>query len=413
MNTPVDRSYREKMRDSYSFSSNRSSSRAEAESQRLQALFDCLHEGVIRLDSEGRILQMNTRAERIFRQNRQDFLRKSLLNLFPNRLQERIHLILQELRINHNETSITLTRKINRRWVQLHFSAIWENEQPKEIILNLVDETEKRCLQEKQRSLEFELLQEHKLSSIGILASGIAHNLNGPLTIMVGYLDLLYSRLSEANEIPLILAQAEKMKDIISNMMIKSRREQDNCSCWLNLNSLLKNELKFLEANLHFKHQVDKQFEFAVGLPEITGVYSDFSQSFHNIISNALDAMVDSPVKNLHIKTSYDRENIFVEFHDTGHGLQPEEVEKIFDPFYSTKPPVGEGKPGRPTGTGLGLPSASQLVEKYGGRIEVDGRPGRGACFKVIIPIDRNRPLEKAAEVDKASELEVCSEMER
>ncbi len=389
---PIDSAAQKRMNSHYNFGSDRTIVDSVEEKSRLQVIINALYEGVVCTDLNGQVTNINAGAEKILGRKKENVLGNSLLSLYPPKLQERLQIILQELRLNPNETSITLNRKIGNRWIEMHFSAIWDQGEPKEIIISLVDETEKKRLKEKQRSLEFELLQEQKLSSIGILASGIAHNLNGPLSVIVGYLDLLYSRISEADEIPLILAQTERMKEIINNMMIKSRQEQDGRNRWLNLNSLLKNELKFLEANLEFKHRVDKQYEFAVGLPEIYGVYSDFSQSFQNIVNNAIDAMVDSPVKNLFVKTSFDSENIYVEFHDTGHGLDSKDIDKIFSPFYSTKPPVGEGKLGQPTGTGLGLLSASQLIKKYGGTIEADGKPGKGACFKITIPIKENLP---------------------
>lgn len=266
-------------------------------------------------------------------------------------------------------------------------------------------------MEERLEALEQELLQVQKLAAIGIMASGIAHNLNGPLSVIVGYLDLMYSLHPELQELPLVLAQTERMKEIISNMMIKSRHEQDNHKRTVDINLLLQNELKFLEANLEFKNNIKKQYEFSRGLPLIYGVYSDFSQVFLNLINNALDAMVDSPVKSLQVCTRYDRDNIYVEIADTGCGLEMKEVEQIFKPFYSTKPPVGQNTPGRPCGTGLGLSSSQQLVTKYNGDMVVEGKPGEGAKFTVIIPIACNQNVKRqdlgAGETEQQA-TEIC-----
>jgi signal transduction histidine kinase len=106
-----------------------------------------------------------------------------------------------------------------------------------------------------------------------------------------------------------------------------------------------------------------------------------------NIIHNAIDAMMDSQLKKLMVSTRRDPDSVYIEISDTGHGLDPQDADKIFSPFYSTKSPVGQAEAGRPTGTGLGLPSAAALAAKYGGRILVDGKPGEGAKFTVELPI--------------------------
>jgi signal transduction histidine kinase len=111
--------------------------------------------------------------------------------------------------------------------------------------------------------------------------------------------------------------------------------------------------------------------------------------------------MVYSPVKKLHVNTRFDEENIYVEFRDTGYGLDPAEADNLFTPFYSTKPPVGEAQSGDPTGTGLGLSSTYQLINKYHGTILVDGSPNNGAHFTVVVPIKENQPSRKAETVSE------------
>jgi signal transduction histidine kinase len=112
--------------------------------------------------------------------------------------------------------------------------------------------------------------------------------------------------------------------------------------------------------------------------------------------------MVDSKIKTLKVTTRCDDENVYVDITDTGHGLEPEEASKIFAPFFTTKPPVGEAREGRPTGTGLGLPSSVGLSAKYGGRIHVEGRRGVGATFTVVLPIEQNRPEACRTEAERS-----------
>jgi PAS domain S-box-containing protein len=357
----------------------------------LKTLLDTVETAVIYADRNGLIQEINACAEKLLGIKRSEVFGLSLFELHPPESARSILKILDKFATDRLCNHQIQDKEFKGRWFNWRITAIRDEEgEMRGIVLALHDITDHRRLSEKHSTLERELQQEQKLSAIGIMASGIAHNLNGPLSVIVGYLDLLYSRHPELQEIPLVLAQSERMKEIISNMMIKSRHEQDTQKRAIDLNLLLKNELKFLEANLEFKNNVKKHYEFARNLPLIQGVYSDFSQALLNVINNAIDAMFEAPVKNLKVNTHFDAQNIYIEITDTGCGLDVNDVEKLFTPFYSTKPAVGD-ESGRPCGTGLGLSSAYQLITKYNGRIQVEGRSGEGAKFTIILPVESNR----------------------
>jgi PAS domain S-box-containing protein len=359
----------------------------------LKALVNAVATGVVYCNPAGVVTEINEAALTAFRLQREDVVGKSIFDLHPPDLENRIRKMVSAFQNDPQRDPIVLRREFFGRTFDLVFAPVKGSEGGFQgILVSLTDATEKRRLEQQNEKLQDELLREQKLANIGMLASGIAHNLNGPLSVIVGYLDLLYARNPQLEEVPLVLAQAERMKEIISNMMMKSRHEQDTRKRAVDLNILLQEELKFLEANLYFKNNIKKQYEFTRGIPLIYGFYSDFSQAFLNIINNAIDAMVDSPRKHLYVKTYYDEQSIYVQIADTGCGLTPEEIDKIFAPFYSTKPPVGENQIGKPCGTGLGLSSTRELVRKYGGEILVDGKPGEGARFTVVYPIHINRP---------------------
>jgi PAS domain S-box-containing protein len=371
----------------------------ETGASHLQTVLQALGDGIICVDSRGSVVEVNQSAENLLNVDRDDLVGRSFFDLHPSHIRDQIESSWAELITDPDHQLIMTERWGDDRWIGIRLVGLYDSGAKFQgIVASYRDGTERKHLEEKQRALELKLIHEHKLSAIGILASGIAHNLNGPLSIIIGYLDLLYSRNPHIEEIPIILTQGERMKDIISNMMIKSRHEQDTRKKSINLNTLLQNELKFLEANLEFKHHIDKHYVFEPNLPNIYGIYSDFSQCFLNLINNAIDAMYDAPIKTLTVTTEFDNENLSVSFRDTGYGLDPKDMDKIFSPFYSTKPPVGEAGEGEPTGTGLGLSTAYQLIKAYGGSIEVDGARGKGTEFKVVIPIERNR----APEVDVA-----------
>ncbi len=245
--------------------------------------------------------------------------------------------------------------------------------------------------EEKRREMELELLQQAKLADIGMLASGIAHNLKNPLTVLSGRLQLI-QRINpdiEKEKVDIMLRQVDAMNSIIENMMHKSRQEQEQDEQLLDLNKLLSDELTFFEANLEFKHKINKEYHFAENLPAIRGVYSDFSQSLMNMVKNAMDAMHDSKEKKLTVRTDVEDGFIRIVLSDTGCGIPQAHIPKLFSPFFTTKPVSGKQQGDEPTGTGLGLSSAYQLLSPYGAKIAVESEEGEGTTFTVRIPLER------------------------
>lgn len=252
----------------------------------------------------------------------------------------------------------------------------------------LRDISERKRLEARQQEMHLELIQHAKLSSIGMLAAGIAHNMNVPLQGIINHIELLKMTRSDVPYLDDMLTQAQRIAAIINNMLFKSRQEQDQGMRELDLNQLLVEELTFLNADLEFKHRIVKDYQFEPNLPTIRGVYSDFSQALLNIIRNALDAMHNSPEKRLSVKTQVlPSREILVEISDTGCGIEPEHLKQIFNPFFSTKPPAGQQNGNEPAGTGLGLSSAYQLLKKYQVRYDVQSEVGKGTTFRVYIPL--------------------------
>jgi signal transduction histidine kinase len=280
--------------------------------------------------------------------------------------------------------------------------------------------SEQKKLEDERRRLEMELMEKHKLSSIGMLVQGIAHNLNTPLGVILGRSELLKSEIEETlgdkvpklldpvhsdevkeavdcamevkgsagNCLDIILKQVEHMSDIIGNMMHKSRQEQDSERKKISLNQVLEEELTFLKADMHFKHEIEKRVNFDPDLPYIEGVYSDFSQSFSNIIRNAIDAMYTMEKKVLTVTTRHDDHSVYVIINDTGEGIKEEDRSKLFDPFFTTKEFASSD--GGPTGVGLGLHSCYQLLNPYGVTFDVESEQGN-TTFSVKIPIKTPR----------------------
>lgn len=287
--------------------------------------------------------------------------------------------------LEHYEIKVRTAHGEERIWEIRSVPIMMNNERA--MLSNASDLTEKKRLEKENEDTRMQLMQESKLASIGFLAAGIAHNLNNPLASIYTVAQLLKQEHPEMVGADRIVQLCQNMMNIIKNLMIKSRMDQSDEVIAIDLNQLLENELKFYEANLDFKHSITKEYDFEEGLPDIYGVYNDFSQAIMNIVSNAVDAMCDSPRKRLSIKTRSDSKNIFIEIVDTGCGIPREHLGKIFDPFFTTKPMMSEKHEGEPTGTGLGMASSLQLIRKYHGNIRVKSTVGEGTSVTLVIPI--------------------------
>ena len=255
----------------------------------------------------------------------------------------------------------------------------------------VMDVTEQVMSKTRERVLEIELLNEQKLAAIGQVAAGITHNLNNPIAVIQGLVELLILKHGNSPELEKILIQVKRMGDVIKTILGKTRREQDTGIRSLDINDMLKDELEFFNTNLFYKHHIEKKIELTEKVPKIRGIYSDFSQSFTNIIQNAIDAMFESQKRELSVKTSIDESNIYVKIADTGCGMDEEIKDKIFEPFFTTKPsrPASLRSGNSPYGTGLGLSSTYQLLHPYGVEITFKSEKGNGTEFTLKIPLKR------------------------
>jgi len=256
-------------------------------------------------------------------------------------------------------------------------------------------------LTERSELIERELQNEQRLAAIGLLASGIAHNINSPLMGIYGAAQLIKMKYPDITDIDGVITQVERINGIVRNLMWKSRQEQETQKQEISLNQLLQEELKFLEADLEFKHNVRKHYAFADEIPAIWGRYSDFSQSIMNVVRNALDSMHACESKEIAVSTEIADDAIRITVKDSGCGISSEDRDKIFLPFYTTKPVVGNGKGREPTGTGLGLSTVQKLLAPYGAYYDIHSEINRGTTFTICLPLAANiaglgeRDLEK------------------
>jgi two-component system NtrC family sensor kinase len=226
--------------------------------------------------------------------------------------------------------------------------------------------------------LEDQLMQAEKLSSIGLLAAGIAHEINTPITGISSYTQMLLRDTPESNLNKPILEKIEKQTfraaEIVNGLLNFSRLSSSEFKA-VDVNQLISDSLALLDHQLQLNNiKVDSKLEDS--LPPIHGNTGKLQQVFVNLILNARDAMPSGG--ELAIQTGMRESMVIVDIFDTGAGIPRENLKRIFDPFFTTK---GVGK-----GTGLGLSVSYGIIQEHGGRIFVDSDAGKGTHFTLKLP---------------------------
>jgi len=227
--------------------------------------------------------------------------------------------------------------------------------------------------------LEETLQQSEKLSSIGLLAAGVAHEVNTPLTGVSSYTQMLLGMIPETDPKHALLQKMQRQTDrasnIVGNLLNFSRSGNSTDFDDINVNKLLDDTLQLLEPQLR-KSQVVIAKDYAKTAPKVYGDGGKLQQVFTNLIMNARDAMFDGGTITL--KTANGGQDVVIEVQDTGTGIDPENLKKVFDPFFTTK---GVGN-----GTGLGLAVSYGIVQEHAGSIEATSEKGEGTTFKLVFP---------------------------
>jgi len=264
----------------------------------------------------------------------------------------------------------------------LSFTAIPMAE-PGSAVLVFEDQTERRRLQE-------QLIQSEKMSAIGQLIAGVAHDLNNPLASVVGFSDFLV----ELRDIPpqfaepLQVIRQEAERAIVKNLL-SFARSQEGERKRQPIGPVLESTLQLLRNQL-MANKVEATLEVEPGLPDVEVNGNQIKQVFVNLINNANQAIAsDAPSGRIWIAAKQQRDGVAVSITDSGPGMPEAIAARVFEPFFTTK---GEGE-----GTGLGLSICQGIVKEHGGRITLDTKPGGGATFTVELPGGAQTPLVEAA----------------
>jgi len=235
------------------------------------------------------------------------------------------------------------------------------------------------------------------LAYIGNSIKGVAHNINTPLSAVIGRAEMLQMRINKIfqmhksnfrdediakcmKDINILLENSNKVSAIVKNMMKKSINAESNKIMKLKLDAILFDELEFLNADMFFKHNINKKYCIQKNAPPIMGVYCHFSNCFLEILENSKNALADTELKNICVELSYTDDSITLQISDTGCGISPDTLANIngmFDAKNSIIEQIGDSS---------GLSRVAKLMHHYNASVYMKSSPGN-TVVTIKIPI--------------------------
>ena len=356
--------------------------------ERYRSFVETARSAIIAMDSDGKIILFNPAAEKIFGHSADEMINSEFSSLFPAEQKDALRLELGKgsgvSALRGSTAELTALNKHGEEFpIDVSFSTCRVDGRPITTAI-IFDITERKSLQE-------QLLQSAKLAAIGELISGVTHEVNNPLAVVIGYSEMLLSESemnAEAKEaVKSIHGEAERAKKVIQNLLSFARKHSPQKEV-IQVNDILEKTLGLTDYEMR-KNGVKIMRDLDPDLPETVGDPNQLQQVFLNIIINAQHAMMDMPderritvrtrVKDKPGVSSAGTSSVIeIAFEDNGPGIPENVAKKIFDPFYTTKP---KGK-----GTGLGLSVSFGIIRDHGGTIQVKPNEERGVTFFIEIP---------------------------
>jgi len=338
-------------------------------------IIESINVGVLACDLEQRIEMWNSSMEAMYGLKRSEVMGKKLDEIFPPEW-------LAAFWDNADSRHVVTLYKVPLRTgdgrqliVNVSLAPLWgKDAQVMGRLLILNDLTERV-------TLEGQLMQAEKLSSIGLLAAGVAHEVNTPLAVITSQAQMLAKQLSpddpHAPTLEKIIKQSFRASEIV-NSLLKFSRVSGSEHIELDLNKLIRETLSLVEPMLKAsKIRLNAQLD--PGVPPVFGNYGKLQQVFMNLIMNARDAMPRGG--DLTLATESENGSVKVEVADSGVGIPADQLDRIFDPFFTTKTSS--------RGTGLGLAVSYGIIREHAGKIRVNSSVGKGSSFRLEFPAVR------------------------
>ena len=361
-------------------------------------IVESINVGILAADLDDRVESWNSQIEKLSGITRERALGRKLSELFPAELAEQFQRVKGETGIHHiykfllkpvgvmeNAAAVNgnghgppaLSAVSRETTLNIAIAPLVQKDQEQIGRLIIFDDVTDRA------ELEQRLVQADKLSSIGLLAAGVAHEVNTPLAVISTYAQMLAKQVAEDSQKSAILEKIAKQtfraSEIVNSLLNFSRTSTTSFG-QVSLNRVIQETMSLLEHQLS-KAGVQIRTELESNLPAVQGNAGKLQQVFLNLFLNARDAMTGGGT--LEVRTWSEGARVRVEVADTGHGISPEHIHRIYDPFFTTK--------AARKGTGLGLSVTYGIIQEHGGSIEVSNRRSGGAQFRLELPVSAAR----------------------
>ena len=342
---------------------------------RYRHLFEDASDAIMTFDSLGRFTSVNDAGERISGYRRDELIGKFFGPLLP--LTELPRAVLEFRKALSGQPgqfeSVVVRKDGQRRHITITYSC---PQRSREVLCLIRDATEEKQLQQ-------QLMQSEKMGAIGQLVSGVAHELNNPLASIAAFAQLMLSdgnlNADDRHATDVISSEAKRAARIVHNLLTFARQHKAEKS-YANINQVVENTLELRGYDLSVRG-IEIERGYVEPAPSTMVDAYQLQQVVLNLVTNAEQAMgaLERPRHRLLVRTRADADVIRIEIEDTGPGIPADSLERIFNPFYTTKP-VGQG-------TGLGLSISLGIISEHGGRIWAENVPaGGGARFCIELP---------------------------
>jgi two-component system NtrC family sensor kinase len=348
--------------------------------QRYKSLVENAEDIIFTVDYNGNFLSINKYGAKFFNKYEEDVVGHNLSEIFVWPSAELLHLMIQEVFDTKESRQITHMVIIgeNQYWFSTTLRRLWDEEGNIYAVLGITrDITDRKQMDEHSYYTE-------KLASMGTLAAGVAHEINNPLAVILGFTDLLLERFPPNSEeydiLKAIDRQGINAKRVVENLLSFARHKEHRVE-HIDVNKNIETVLSVMGNTLRL-NKISIKEELQQDLPLINGDVGELQQVFFNIINNAIHAMKGGGVLTI-ITRTLNNEKVEIRIKDTGHGIKKENRKRIFDPLFTTKE-VGEG-------TGLGLSVSYGIITKHSGSITFETKTKEeseetGTTFIITFP---------------------------
>jgi two-component system, NtrC family, sensor kinase len=328
--------------------------------EKYRSLVESAEDFIFTVDGEGCFQSMNSFTASFFGGRADEFLGKGLQTLFPEKVaQEQLRLVKLVLKAGksvRDEYEIDLAE--HKIWISANFMPL-KNEQGEvnSVLCIARDITE-------NKNLERQLINAEKLASIGTLAAGVAHEVNNPLGVILGFCDLLLRKkdkdTQEYEDLKTIERQGLHCKQVVENLLSFARLGEGDGE-FADVNQCIEDIIKVVKHTLEM-HNIELELSLTESLSPVHGDPRQLQQVFLNLITNAVSAMPSAGTIKIDTYLERASRKVVIRIEDNGTGIKEEHVDRVFEPFFTTKP---EGE-----GTGLGLFVSYGIITKFGGTID-------------------------------------------